>query len=135
MARTIFERVPEYFIERYDDEMRNWGRNFQKIGRVKAFILREGVFADPSPDPELGPVLLQVKLRARVTGSERKKVDGLMREVASEVTVCPASDADEQKIRDHCQKMVRFGVPARTPGKVLTELPRAGLPFMPTRYT
>lgn len=129
--RTVFERIPEYFIVAYDDELTAWGRNFQKIGEVKHVVLREGVFADASPNVELGPVLLRVALRAKVTRSGTTIMEGVARKVAIEVTVCPDTEDDERKIRDHCQKMVALGV---DPRKRLTELPRAGLPFMPDRY-
>lgn len=131
MARTVFERIPEYFVVKYDGELCAWGRNLQKIGPVKSFILREGVFSDASPDPEMGPVMIQVKLRMRVTRSGTTMIDGRSREVATEITVCPESDADEQKIRNHCQKMERLKV---NPRGVLTELPRAGVPFLPDSY-
>lgn len=32
---TVFERIPDYFVERYDFEISAWGRAFQKIGPVK----------------------------------------------------------------------------------------------------
>jgi hypothetical protein len=117
--RTVFDRIPEYFVERYDDEIQAWGANLRKIGRIKSFILREGTLADLSPDPDMGAVLIQVKLRmeyARFTHT---------------VNVFPDSDADEEKIRKHCEKMQRAGVPAR--GRLVEPI-RPGLPFMPDRY-
>jgi hypothetical protein len=132
MASTVFERIPEFFVVKYDAELCAWGRNFQKIGEVKHVVLEEGVFADASPNTELGPVLLRVALRARVTRSGATWVDGAMRKVAIEVTVTPDTEEDERLIRNHCQKLVALGV---DPRKKLNELPRAGLPFMPNRYT
>ena len=117
--RTVFERIPDYFVNRYDPEICAWGANLRKIGRVKSFILKEGTFADLSPDPELGAVLIQVKLRMEYIQS------------TNTVRVFPDSDADEEKIRKHCEKMERLGVPARA---VLTEPERAGIPFLPDRY-
>jgi hypothetical protein len=132
MARTVFERIPEYFVIKYDAELMAWGRNFAKIGVVKHIVLSEGVFSDVSPDPGVGPVLRRVALRARETRSGTTMIDGLLRKVAVEVTVTPETEEDEMKIRNHCQKLVALGVDPRRP---LTELPRAGVPFMPDRYT
>lgn len=131
MARTVFERIPEYFVIKYDTELCAWGRNLRKIGPVKSFVLREGRFSDMSPDPEMGPVLIQVKLEMRVTRSGRTMVDGVSREVAIEITVFPHSDLDEEKIRRHCEKMERLKV---NPRGVLIEPARAGIPFLPERY-
>src|SRR6266852_3079416 len=69
---TIFEYrngrpLPDWFVERYDDELRAWGANFSKIGPIKSIVLREGYFADLSPDAEQGAVLLGVKLIAEVS--------------------------------------------------------------------
>jgi hypothetical protein len=131
MASTIFERIPEYFVIAYDDELVAWGRNFSKIGPVKHFVLREGVFGDVSPNPEMGPVTRRVALRAVVTRSGHTIVDGEPRKVAIEITVRPATEEDERLIRNHCQKMVRLGI---DPRKRLVEPARAGVPFLPDRY-
>jgi hypothetical protein len=131
MARTVFERIPEYFVIKYDAELCAWGRNFAKIGEVKHIILSEGVFSDASPNPEVGPVLRRVALKATVTRSGTTIIDGVARRVAIEITVTPETEDDERLIRDHCQKLVALGV---NPRGVLTELPRAGVPFMPDRY-
>ncbi len=121
---TIFEYrngrpLPDWFVERYDDELRAWGANFSKIGPIKSIVLREGYFADLSPDAEQGAVLLGVKLIAEV--SSRRDL----------VTVRPLGDQDEALIARHCEKMQRLGVWARA---VLREPERPGVPFMPNIY-
>ena len=58
--------LPEYFVARYSYELREWGRNLKKIGLVKTIVLREGTLSDLSPDPEIGAVLLGVKLQAKI---------------------------------------------------------------------
>lgn len=118
---TIFEYrsgrpMPDYFVERYDDELSAWGANFSKIGPIKNIVLREGHFADLSPQEEQGAVLLGVQLVAEVS-SQRDRV-----------VVRPLSDQDEALIARHCEKMQRLGVPARA---VLREPARPGLPFLP----
>ena len=96
---TFYERLPEFFCLRYDEELQRWGREFAEIGPVKGIVLKEGPFADPSPNPELGPVLIQVKLLAQM--HERG------------VTVSPLTERDEEMIRRHCEKLVRLGVHPR----------------------
>jgi hypothetical protein len=119
---TVFEYgsgrpMPDWFVERYDDELAAWGSNFSKIGPIKSVVLREGHFSDLSPDPEQGAVLLQVKLLAEVS-SRRDRV-----------TVRPLGDQDEMLIARHCEKMQRLGVHPRA---ILKEPERPGIPFMPT---
>lgn len=114
---TVFERVPDWFVERYDDEICAWARNFSKIGPVKAIVLREGHLADVSPDPEQGAVLLQVKLIAKMECQHER------------VTIAPADEQSERLIALHCEKMQRHKV---SPRAVLKEPPRPWLPFMPT---
>lgn len=119
VVRAAFN-LPDYFVKRYGLELREWGRNFSKIGMVKTIVLREGVLSDMSPDPEQGAVLLGVKLRASIEGL---KNDEMMIEIS------PASEQDERVIANHVQKMTEIGIPARAE---LVEPPRPGMPFMPT---
>jgi len=114
IGRVKFLAVPDYFLERYDDEIAAWANNFAKIGPVKSFVLREGGFADPSPDPEQGAELIVVRLFARLS---RKGVE-----------IEPYTERDRRNIARHCEKMQRQGVPARAQ---LAEPPRPWLPFMP----
>jgi hypothetical protein len=113
---TVFERIPEYFIVRYDSELQAWGANFAKIGVTKGIVLKEGGLSDMSPDPENGPVLLQVKLLAQVEKWRDR------------VTVTPLTEADEMLIRKHCEKMIRAGV---APNKFSKEPERMWIPAMP----
>lgn len=116
---TVFKRIPDYFVERYDDEICAWGANLRKIGRIKSFILKEGTLADLSPDPDMGAVLIQVQLRMEYVHA------------TNTVFVYPNTEIDEEKIRKHCERMQRAGVPARAK---LAEPERAGIPFLPDRY-
>jgi hypothetical protein len=117
--QSPFELSPEldnYFLERYFEEFAAWAKNFRKIGNVKSIVLKEGPFADPSPDEEMGPVLLQVKLLAKFIRRTGK------------VRIEPASGEDERLIRNHVQKMKEIGIPSRAFWK---EAPRAWIPGMP----
>lgn len=116
IGRVKITGIPDFFLERYDLEIAAWAANFEKIGPVKSFILREGYLADLSPDPEQGAVLIQVKLIAKMS---RKGVE-----------ITPFTKRDETLIALHCEKLQRAGIPARA---VLQEPARPWLPFMPTK--
>lgn len=113
---TVFDRIPDWFVERYDSEICAWAANFSKIGPIKHIVLREGHLSDSSPDPEQGPVLLRVGLIAK------------MERLRDRVTIAPADEQSEMLIAKHCEKMQRLKV---HPRMVLKEPPRPGLPFLP----
>ena len=115
--QTVFDHIPEWFVLRYDAEICAWAANFQKIGPVKNFVLREGQFADLSPDPEIGPVLLGARLVAK------------MEKWTDRVTISPATEMDREMIARHCRKMVSLGI---KPNMRLQEPIRPGVPIFPT---
>jgi hypothetical protein len=115
IGRVKIDRIPEFFMERYYSEIAAWAQNFEKIGPVKSFILKEGHMAASSPDPEQGAELIQVKLIAKMS---RKGVE-----------IAPFTPRDETMIALHCEKMQRAGFRSKT---FTPEPPRPGLPFLPT---
>lgn len=118
-ARWVFDgSIPEYFVHRYQDELRLWAANFKKIGFKKHIVLREGALADLSPNEDQGAVLIGIELTARI---DRLQGDDL--------EICVGADEyNEELIRKHCEKMQRNRIPA---GLVLVEPPRPGLPILP----
>jgi len=117
-VRAVFD-LPEYFVERYGYELREWGRNLKSIGMVKTIVLREGTLSDLSPNEEIGAVMRGVKLKAKI---ERLKNDEL------QLLISPLTEDDERVIAKHCEKMQGVGIRARAE---LVEPPRPGMPFMP----
>ena len=115
MGRVKISDIPDYFLERYDSEIAAWASNFEKIGPVKAFILKEGHLARPSPNPEQGAELVQVKLIAKMS---RKGVE-----------IGPYTPRDKTVIYLHCEKLQAAGLGSKqfTPEPV-----RPGLPVFPT---
>ena len=111
--------LPEYFVHRYGLELREWGRNFARIGPVKTIVLREGTLSDMSPAEDQGAVLRGVKLKAKI---ERLKNDEML------IVISPDSEQDERIVRNHVQKMTQAGISAIAS---LVEPPRPGMPFMP----
>jgi hypothetical protein len=121
MARWVFDgTVPEYFVLRYQTELRQWANNLKKIGVTKHIVLREGVLSDPSPNEEQGAQLIQVTLKCKM---ERIAGDEV------QIVVSAADEEQERRIRKHCEKMQRKGIP---PGAVLVEPERPFVPFMPS---
>lgn len=118
-VRTIYDRLPEYFCQRYEDWIIDWGRNFRRHGTQYRVMLREGPHSDLSPNPEQGPVLLAVDLLADIGRNERTGE-------VERITIRPATEQDEALIRRHCEKLVRLRV---QPREFWREPPRAGLPF------
>ena len=116
VGRVKFERIPDYFLERYDAEIAAWAENFRKIGPVKSFVLREGHLAATSPNPEQGAELIQVKLIARLC---RQGVE-----------ISPLEPRDETLIALHCEKMARAGLGSK---QFTPEPERPWLPFMPAK--
>jgi hypothetical protein len=140
MTVVRFVRVPEWFVQHHHTELAHWARNIRAINETNAreglppntkrVVFREGCFADVSPDPSMGPVTIQVTLHMKVTRADGKFVGGVYKQVASEVAISPYTEADEELIRKYVQKMEGYGV---DPFKKLTEHPRAGIPFMPSK--
>jgi hypothetical protein len=115
VGRVHIDRIPEFFLERYDREIAAWATNFEKIGPVKTFVLREGHLANVSPDPEQGAELIGVKLICKIS---RKGVE-----------IAPYTPRDEVLIALHCEKLQRAGIGSK---QFTPEPTRPGLPVFPT---
>lgn len=116
---AVFEKIPDYFVERYARELALWGKNLKKIGLTKHIVLNEGALADMSPNPEQGAVLIRVTLKADI---ERLAQDRLR------LVISPADERDGRMIAIHCEKMQRNNIPAKVE---LVEPERPGIPFLP----
>lgn len=117
---AVFEKIPDYFVERYAKELALWGQNLKKIGLTKHIVLNEGTLSDVSPDEEMGAVLIRVTLKAAI---ERLAHDRLR------LVISPETERDERMIAIHCEKMQKASVPANVE---LVEPERPGVPFMPS---
>jgi hypothetical protein len=115
VGRIKIDRIPDFFLERYDRELAAWAANFDKIGPVKTFVLREGHLANPSPAEDQGAELIAVKLIAKMS---RKGVE-----------ISPFTKRDETLIALHCEKLRRAGLGSK---QFTREPDRPGLPFFPT---
>jgi hypothetical protein len=130
VGRVKVDRIPDYFMVRYDDEIEYFARNWKDLEmhnddpnqRIKSIFLREGYFSNRktgylSNEPlneEQGPEALQVKLLGKMS---RRGVE-----------IEPYRKVDEVLIAKHCAKLMRLGISARAQ---LVEPERPWLPFMP----
>jgi hypothetical protein len=114
VGKVKIDRIPDFFLERYDQEIAAWAGNFEKIGPVKTFVLKEGHLANVSPDPEQGAELVGVKLIAKMSSRG--------------VEIEPLTWKDEVLIALHCEKLKKAGIGSKT---FTPEPVRPGLPFFP----
>jgi hypothetical protein len=112
-----YHDIPVYFLERYEEEFAAWAANIRRIGPIKNIILKEGYLADPSPDPEHGPQLLQVSVS--VWPSRHRHC----------LVIAPLTNRDRELITRHCEKLQKAGLASRQFQK---EPPRPFMPFTPT---
>lgn len=90
---TVFEGIPDRFVQIYDREFRYWAANYRRVGRVAAFRLRRPV--EPlvvSRDPRR---IIGVRLQADLDegGLEPRMV------------IRPQTDADAEAIARHVVDM------------------------------
>jgi hypothetical protein len=95
---TVFEHIPDIFVEHYDKHFQTWGREFRTRGRkvAIAFDLMPG--EAPKFDAEDRFVWVGAWFLANV-----ETVLGETR-----VIIRPASDHDRHLIEEHCWKLKRY---------------------------
>jgi hypothetical protein len=86
---TVFERIPDAFVELYDAQFRGWAANFKRVGRVAAFRLKRPV--DPLVVARDQRKIVGVRLEAEVDGGR--------------ITIRPQTDADAEAIARHVVDM------------------------------
>jgi hypothetical protein len=109
--------IPDYFLERYQDEFARWAAYRDEAGRWSStwlFTFNEGDLAPRSPCEEQGPQLLGAWLFGR---RSRHGVE-----------IEPYRDSDRAAILKHCERMQAARVPAWAK---LREPERPGIPTIP----
>lgn len=88
---TIFERIPDLFVQQYDYAFQTWAREFRTRGRQAAIAFKR------LPGT---PALLDSEGREVVRGAwfEAEPVDGKM-------IIRPASDFDAEMVERHVREM------------------------------
>lgn len=95
---TVFEKIPDQFVQMYDRQFQAWAAEFKKRGRKCAIVFNRPPGAPPILDEEGRVVAAGCWLDAQVeiTGGE------------PHVTIRPASEHDEEMIARHCREMRSF---------------------------
>jgi len=112
--------IPDYFLQRYQDEFAKWAAYRDEKGRWPStwlFTFNEGDIAESSPDPEQGKQLLGAWLFGR-----RSRAG---------IEIEPYSESDRAAIIKHCERMEAARVPAWAK---LREPERPGIPVIPWRH-
>lgn len=89
--QTVFERIPEIFVEAYDRQFVLWARQFKETGPVVAFRLKVPVEALPFARDQRR--IIGVRLKAELDVSQPQ---------APRMVITPQTDADEEAIKRHC---------------------------------
>jgi hypothetical protein len=95
---TVFDGIPDIFVERYDALFRQWGREYRKRGGHVAF----GFDLMPDEAPMMDEEGRKVWAGAWLT-AEIERVNEHKRMV-----IRPASDWDRHMIDVHCSKLRRW---------------------------
>lgn len=93
---TVFERIPDLFVQVYDYQFQTWAREFRTRGRKCAIV-----FARPPGSP----VLLDVDGRKIVRGCWLEAEVDRSRPETPRVIIRPASEHDEEVISRHVREM------------------------------
>lgn len=89
---TIFEHIPDLFVQIYDAQFQTWAREFKTRGRRRAIIFVQRFTDDVQYDEERRVVHKGAWLHAE------PQDDGRM-------IVRPASEHDREMIERHCREM------------------------------
>lgn len=92
MTVTVFERIPDLFVELYDFQFRVWARDFRKRGPRQAILFQRPPGAPLELDEEARVIQHGAWLVAEPQG------DGVMK-------IRPATEQDAELIARHCHEM------------------------------
>jgi hypothetical protein len=93
---TVYERIPEIFVELYDQQFQQWAREFQKRGQYAAIVFNRprGTPVILGADGE--PVWVGAWLSAEVDRSQPQ---------LPRVIIRPRTEHDQEMIERHCREM------------------------------
>lgn len=96
---TVFERIPELFVELYDAQFQTWAREFRTRGKRCAIVFNPAPGAAPIHDDEGRLVAAGAWFEAEVDRS---------RPQMPRVIIKPASEHDEEMVKRHVVDMARY---------------------------
>ena len=97
---TVFDGIPDIFIERYDALFQKWGREFARRGKKVAIVFDRMPDEEAVKDEEGRTVLVGAWLTAEVEPSTGAQAHWMV--------VRPATDWDRHMIDAHCSKLRRW---------------------------
>lgn len=93
---TVFERIPDLFVQMYDAQFQMWARQFRARGKRCAIVFDRRPGEAVLLDGEGRPVLKGAWLEAEVDRSVPER---------PRVVIRPWREQDEELIRRHCREM------------------------------
>jgi len=91
---AVFERIPELFVKVYDAQLRAWGRDLAKVGKIGTVRLRKPV------EPLIIHAGAKRIVGVRLIAEPERGPDG-----ATRLVISPSTDADEEAIRRHVRDL------------------------------
>lgn len=93
---TVFEKIPDLFIEMYDDQFKTWAHEFQKRGPYAAIVFNRVPGRPVILGADGEPVWKGAWLEADVDRSQPQMV---------RVVIKPRTEHDAEMIEKHCREM------------------------------
>lgn len=92
---TVFEKIPDLFVQVYDPLFQQWARNFKRVGKKAVLKFRK----------PLEPSALATDRRRIVGVVLLAEVERNAKGVTTRVTIRPADEANEEAIRRHTAEL------------------------------
>lgn len=96
---TVFERIPDLFVELYDAQFATWAREFRKRGHYAAIVFDrvpgQAVLLGPDGKPMWKGAWFEAEVDLSVTDRPR-------------VIIKPRTPHDEEMVDRHCREMSPF---------------------------
>ena len=96
---TVFEKIPDLFVEMYDAQFAQWAREFQKRGQFAAIVFDRPPGAVPLLGPDGQPIWKGAWFAAEVDRSNQQNI---------RVVIKPRTPHDEEMVDRHCREMSKF---------------------------
>lgn len=96
---TVFEKIPDLFVEMYDPQFAQWAREFRTRGQFAAIVFDrvpgQGVILGPDGKPVWKGAWFEAEVDLSVVDRPR-------------VVIKPRTLHDEEMVDRHCREMSRF---------------------------
>lgn len=96
---TVFEKIPDLFVEMYDAQFAQWAREFRRRGQFAAIVFDTPPGGVRLLGPDGQPVWKGAWFEAEVDRADPENM---------RVVIKPRTPHDEEMIERHCREMSRF---------------------------